>query len=77
MSEPDALSRMLMLRTPELEGFIHLVDGRPWCDGVNHTTRCDPAHAVPTRAELERQAAEVRSWNAAAYARARARGARP
>lgn len=40
---PDMLSQALIAGTPELEGKVHYVNGRPWCDGVNHTTRCDPA----------------------------------
>jgi hypothetical protein len=27
---------------PELTGHVHYVNGRPWCDGVNHTTMCQP-----------------------------------
>ena len=42
MSAPDALSRAILAGHPELAGQVHYVDGRPWCDGVNHTTRCEP-----------------------------------
>jgi len=36
----DALSKAILHQHPELAGHVHYVDGRPWCDGVNHTTRC-------------------------------------
>lgn len=39
---PDALSRALMKSRPELAGHVHYVNGRPWCDGINHTTMCQP-----------------------------------
>jgi len=39
--EPDALSRALIDAQPELAGVVHMVNGRPWCDGVNHTTMCE------------------------------------
>lgn len=38
----DALSRALVAARPELAGRVHYVGGRPWCDGINHTTRCEP-----------------------------------
>jgi|HubBroStandDraft_6_1064221.scaffolds.fasta_scaffold00062_104 hypothetical protein len=37
----DALSRALVRQRPELAGHVHYVNGRPWCDGINHTTMCD------------------------------------
>lgn len=43
----DALSRTLVRQRPELAGHVHYVNGRPWCDGVNHTTMCDPAFTAP------------------------------
>ena len=36
----DALSRALVQQHPGLAGHVHYVNGRPWCDGVNHTTMC-------------------------------------
>jgi len=45
--KPDMLSEMLMQQQPELAGHVHYVNGRPWCDGVLHTTMCDPEHAAP------------------------------
>lgn len=50
MSGPDALSQMIMQQRPELAGHVHYVNGRPWCDGVNHTTNCDPAYGRPVAA---------------------------
>lgn len=41
-AQPDALSRALMTSRPELAGHIHYLDGQPWCDGINHTTMCQP-----------------------------------
>ena len=41
-NEPNALSKALMKSRPELTGRVHYVNGRPWCDGVNHTTMCQP-----------------------------------
>jgi hypothetical protein len=38
----DALSQALVSHRPELAGHVHYVNGLPWCDGVNHTTMCDP-----------------------------------
>ena len=28
--------------TPGLAGHVHYLNGEPWCDGVNHTTMCQP-----------------------------------
>ena len=42
MTEPDALSKALMRSRPELAGHVHYLGGEPWCDGVNHTTMCQP-----------------------------------
>jgi hypothetical protein len=39
---PDALSRAILDQRPELAGQVHYVDGRPWCDGINHTLMCHP-----------------------------------
>lgn len=39
-AEGDALSQALVRRRPELAGHVHYVNGRPWCDGINHTTMC-------------------------------------
>jgi hypothetical protein len=40
--QPDTLSKALMKSRPELAGHVHYLDGHPWCDGVNHTTMCQP-----------------------------------
>lgn len=40
--EPDALSRALMKSRPGLAGRAHYLGGAPWCDGINHTTMCEP-----------------------------------
>jgi len=45
---PDAVTRAILKAHPELARHVHLVNGRPWCDGINHTTRCDPAFAAPS-----------------------------
>jgi len=42
LDEPDALSRALMRSRPALAGRVHCLDGSPWCDGINHTTMCQP-----------------------------------
>lgn len=42
----DALSRAILAQRPELAGQVHYVNGRPWCDGVNHTTMCEPSVPV-------------------------------
>lgn len=49
MKNPDALSQAIMRQRPELAGHVHYVSGRPWCDGVSHTTMCDPATACTGR----------------------------
>lgn len=40
---PDALTEAILRQRPELAGEVHYVNGRAWCDGVNHTTMCEPA----------------------------------
>ena len=39
---PDAISRAIVAQWPELAGKVHYVNGRAWCDGVNHTMMCEP-----------------------------------
>lgn len=41
--QPDAISDAIVSQRPELAGQVHYVNGRAWCDGINHTTMCDPA----------------------------------
>lgn len=43
--QPDALSQAILRQQPELAGHVHYVHGRAWCDGVNHTTACEPSTA--------------------------------
>lgn len=43
----DALTRALLEARPELAGQVHYSGGEPWCDGVNHTTRCEPGRETP------------------------------
>ena len=45
----DALSRALIRQQPELAGHVHYLDGLPWCDGINHTTMCQPGTQPETR----------------------------
>lgn len=45
--KPDALSKALMESRPELAGHVHYINGRPWCDGINHTTMCQPESGEP------------------------------
>jgi hypothetical protein len=47
--QPDALSEAILAQQPELAGHVHYVNGRAWCDGINHTTACDPAFACTGR----------------------------
>ena len=52
---PDALSSALMRQRPQLAGHVHYVNGRPWCDGVNHTTMCregEPVSDLPVTAPV-------------------------
>jgi len=46
-ARPDALTRAILQVHPELAGRVHLVNGRPWCDGVNHTTMCSAEFEAP------------------------------
>ena len=42
----DALSEALVRAQPQLRGRVHYVNGQPWCDGINHTTQCDPRYTA-------------------------------
>ena len=65
MSEPDTFSRALMESRPELAGHVHYVNGRPWCDGINHTTMCRPGSEEQAMSEAASEARPVSSLTAA------------
>lgn len=40
-------------------GEVHYVNGRPWCDGANHTTMCEPGAIWISREQLVDALADI------------------